>query len=346
MTNKKKIIFYYPDMFVGGVEMAILNLAKRIYKDYDLHFFYKSISDLGLAKEFNKYGVMRNINIEKPTDECDILVYCSLWREREDACGNVQAHQRILWTHAIIPPGGNKFYHLPTMRKIDKIVVVSEATEQSIPYRLYCGRFDGKVYVINNILNTEEIKEKSMLPAQELDLASELNIVTVARLSHEKGWLRIRYLCQELQKLNIDFKWFIIGEGYFKDQVHRIHLILDKIPQVKFLGKKLNPFPIVKQMDYLALLSDYESWGLAITDGKILGVPTIVTDFDAAKEQVEDDRTGAIISKKDFETYKNDAARIYKNKKLYKNALKDFDYEKINEKSINTWRKIFDEEIK
>ena len=59
--NKKKIIFYYPDMYIGGVEMAILNLAKRIYKDYDLFFFYRTISNLDLAHEFNKYGVMRNI---------------------------------------------------------------------------------------------------------------------------------------------------------------------------------------------------------------------------------------------------------------------------------------------
>ena len=40
--SKKKIVFYYPDMYVGGVEMAILNLAKRIYKDYDLYFFYRT----------------------------------------------------------------------------------------------------------------------------------------------------------------------------------------------------------------------------------------------------------------------------------------------------------------
>ena len=61
MENKKKVVFYYPDMYCGGVEMAILNLAKEIYKDYDLYFFYKSISDLDLAKELCKYGTPRNI---------------------------------------------------------------------------------------------------------------------------------------------------------------------------------------------------------------------------------------------------------------------------------------------
>ena len=54
MMNKKKIAFYYPDMYVGGVEIAILNLAKRIYKDYDLYFFYRTASNLELIKEFTK----------------------------------------------------------------------------------------------------------------------------------------------------------------------------------------------------------------------------------------------------------------------------------------------------
>lgn len=342
--DKKKIIFYYPDMYVGGVEMAILNLAKRIYQDYDLYFFYRSVSDLNLAKEFNKYGIMRNIANLKPNDECDILIYCSLWTEADDQCSEIQAKRKFLWTHAIIPPGGNKFYHLPTMRKIDEIIVVSEATKDSIPMKMYCGRFDNKIHVINNILNVQEIKEKSMLPPPDLKLAKDLNICTVARLSHEKGWLRIRYLCQELQKLNIDFKWFIIGEGYVQEHLHRIHLMLDNIPQIEFVGKMLNPFPAVKQMDYLALLSDYESWGLAITEAKILGIPPIVTNFASAYEQVQDDYNGIIIPKKEHSYYKDIVPKLIKNKLVYKNNLKDFNFEENNQQSIKKWKELFEKE--
>ena len=342
--KKKQIVFYYPDWYLGGVEMAILNLAKRIYKDYDLYFFYKSISNLELAKELNKYGIARNIARIYPEMECDVLVYCSLWLDNDDACRNIHARQRFLWTHAIIPKVDNKFYSMSTMRKIDRIIVVSEATDASIPRRLYAGRFDDRIYVINNILNTEEIKEKSMLPAPDIQLAKDLNICTVARLSHEKGWMRVRQLCKELEKLNIDFKWFIIGEGYVPEQLHRIHLILDKIPQIEFLGKMLNPFPVVKQMDYSALMSDYESWGLVITEAKILGVPVITSSFASAYEQVEDDYNGVIVPMNDFMAYKDIAVRIANNKKLYKNALKDFDFEKVNEISVEKWKQLLNSE--
>lgn len=343
--NKKRIIFYYPDMYVGGVEFAILNLAKRIYKDYELLFFYKSLSDLELGKEFNKYGIMRNISLQKPDIECDVLIYCSLWNEQDDGCSLVRARQRFLWTHAIIPNGGNKFYHLPTMRKIDRVVVVSDATNASIPRRLYCGKFDDRIYTINNILNTEEIKEKSMMLAPtEIKLAKDLNICTVARISHEKGWIRVKQICDQLQELNIDFKWFIIGEGYIEEDIRRIHMMLDRIPQIEFLGKQLNPFPFVKQMDYLALLSDYESWGLAITEAKILGVPPIVSSFQSAFEQVEDDFNGIIVPIGKPNLYKDITTRILNNKQLYKNKLIDFDFEKVNEISIQMWHKLLNSE--
>ena len=342
--EKKKIVFYYPDLYVGGVEMAILNLSKRIYKDYDLYFFYKSISNLELAKEFRKYGTPRNIMSEQSEFECDILIYCSLWVEKEDRVAFVKAKQKILWSHAMVPPHGTKFHNLPFMRKMDRVISVSKAADKTIPRFYYNKRMLERLYTINNIVNQEEIRKKSELETPKLDLARDLNICTVARLSHEKGWHRIKMMCDEFIKMGIDFKWFIIGEGYFEDELNRIHAMLDKYSQIEFLGRKENPFPYVKQMDYLALLSDYESWGLAITEGKILGKPIICTDFPAAFEQVENDINGIIVPMNNFRKYRLCAYRIYNNKDLYKSRAEKFNFEEINKLSEEKWRKIFESE--
>ena len=93
-------------------------------------------------------------------------------------------------------------------------------------------------------------------------------------------------------------------------------------------------------MDYTALLSDFESWGLVITEGKILDKPQIVSDFTASREQVEDDINGVIVPMNDYSKYKEIAYRIVNNKELYKNSLKDFDFEKENLKSIQQWKEI------
>ena len=144
--------------------------------------------------------------------------------------------------------------------------------------------------------------------------------------------------------MGLDFKWFIIGEGYFEKETEKIHAMLDKYPQIEFLGRQDNPFPYVKQMDYVALLSDFESWGLAITEGKILGKPIICTDFQSAFEQVENDINGVIVPMNNFRKYRSCAYRIYNNKLLYTNRAKNFDFEKINQESIDKWKKIFNGE--
>ena len=344
MENKKKVVFYYPDMYCGGVEMAILNLAKEIYKDYDLYFFYKSISDLELAKELCKYGTPRNIMGEQSSFECDTLIYCSLWVESADRVNFVKARQRILWSHAMVPASGTKFHNLPFMRKIDKVISVSEAADKTIPKFYYTPKMLNKFYVINNIVNTKEVKRKAELETPQMNLAKDLNICTVARLSHEKGWHRVKLLCDEFIKMGIDFKWFIIGEGYFPEELNKIHSLLDKYPQIEFLGKKENPFPYEKQVDYTALLSDFESWGLAITEGKILGKPIICTDFPAAYEQVENDINGVIIPMTNFRRYRSCAYRIYNNKENYKARAQKFDFDKVNEQSIEKWKKIIESE--
>lgn len=342
--NKKKIVFYYPNMYVGGVEMAILNLAKRIYKEYDLYFFYKTISNLELAKEFCKYGTPRNIMTEQIEFECDTLIYCSLWVEKEDRVSFVKAKQKVLWSHAMVPPHGTKFHNLPFMRKMDRIISVSKAADKTVPRFYYNQKLLDRFYVINNIVNQDEIIYKSKLSTPELKLGKDLNICTVARLSHEKGWHRVKLLCDEFIKMGLDFKWFIIGEGYFEKETEKIHAMLDKYPQIEFLGRQDNPFPYVKQMDYVALLSDFESWGLAITEGKILGKPIICTDFQSAFEQVENDTNGVIVPMNNFRKYRSCAYRIYNNKDLYTNRAKNFDFEKVNQESINKWKKIFDGE--
>ena len=345
MEQKKKIVFYYPDMYVGGVEMAIINLAKRIYKDYNLYFFYHSVVSLDLAKELAKYGIPMNITSipENFIFECDILVYCSLWLERDNHQSFIKAKQKFLWSHAMVPPlGGTKFYNLPFVRTLDRIISVSQAADQTIPKHIHPKRLAQRYYVINNILNTEEIKQKSQEDTPELNLAKDLNIVTVARISHEKGWKRIKVLADLLNKRNIDWHWYIIGEGYIPEQVDEAHRLLDEYSQIIFLGKRMNPFPIVKQMDYLALLSDFESWGLAITEAKILGVPPIVTNFPSAFEQVENDVNGVIIPLNAYGLYDKAIDLILNNKEKYKEELKKFDYEVNNQKIVSQWKELFD----
>ena len=95
---------------------------------------------------------------------------------------------------------------------------------------------------------------------------------------------------------------------------------------------------IIKKSDYLVLLSDNETWGLVLTEAKILGVPCIVTDFDVAYEQIIDDKTGIILSRTKTESYSNKIEDILANKQKFKDNLKKFRFSNIQ--TLNRWKKI------
>ena len=61
-----------------------------------------------------------------------------------------------------------------------------------------------------------------------------------------------------------------------------------------FIGVKENPYPYMKQGDLIAVLSDFESWSLVITEAKILGVPIIATRTSGALEQITNGVNGIL----------------------------------------------------
>ena len=74
-------------------------------------------------------------------------------------------------------------------------------------------------------------------------------------------------------------------------------------PKIIFIGEQENPFKYLKKSHYSILLSDRETWGLVITESKILGIPCVVTNFDVAHEQIEDGKNGIILDMQNEDYY-------------------------------------------
>lgn len=99
-----------------------------------------------------------------------------------------------------------------------------------------------------------------------------------------------------------------------------------------------NPYNIIKQCDYLALLSDDETWGLVLTEAKILKVPCIVSDFEVAYEQIIDNSNGIVLSREDINSYNLKIDTILNSKNFLKENLKDFKFSNYN--TVKRWYKI------
>jgi len=332
----KKVMFFRPMLYMGGTEIAILNLLKKLSSNKDFEFYVgysDSTSDSRLLDKFSRYSSV--VNVLEEDVEVDILINCSPYKSSIEKFKNVKYNKLFLWFHHFGKTEESIFNDIEHLKQLDKIIVVSETQKRIMLQQSYSPYIYDKIEVIYNILNTDEIIDKSLEPV-EFEFNGPLNIVTISRLSPDKGFYRKLVLGKLLKERGIDFKWYIIGSSYYSKIEKDIKKMFKEYKDnFIFLGIKHNPFRILKHCDYLALLSDDETWGMTITEAKILGIPCIITDFDVAFEQITDMENGIILERYNTDSYENRIDDIINNKEKFKNNLKDFVYDVTS--IIDTW---------
>ena len=333
----KKIMFFRPLYYIGGTEKATLNLVKKL-KGYEIYIGYTDeTSSQEMFDEFREYATVVNLN--EPCDiEFDYFIACSGHFHLVEQIKNIKRKKTLLWIHHFVNMGTTVIANEETCKNmLDGIITVS----QNVTDRLIADFPHTKTLIttIYNVLNVEEIHEKAK-KNMKLKLSKELNLVTVARVSMSKGFGRMLELAKCLKEANINFKWFIIGGNYYKDEEAEIKKMFEPYKEhFEWFGFIKNPHKIVKQCDYSVLLSDDETWGLVLTEAMLLGVPCIATDFDVVFEQITDKKNGIILSMNDTDSYKDRIEDIIKNKNKYKRAVKNYKYN--NDKIITKWNNVF-----
>ena len=84
---------------------------------------------------------------------------------------------------------------------------------------------------------------------------------------------------------------------------------------VIILGKKINPYPYIKNCDYYIQPSRYVGKAVAVREAQILGKLVIVTDFPTATSQLTDGFDGVIVPMEN-EQCANSIVNFIHNKKL------------------------------
>lgn len=212
---------------------------------------------------------------------------------------HIKAKKKIAWVH--IDYIDSKFdpqYDLEAMGKFQHIVTVSSLCKESLVESF--PTLKDRIHSIENILSYENI---SNLAQQYIDFElnrNYINLVTTCRIEFSaKALDRAVLIWSKMKKeRNIDMnklKWFIIGDGVdfekLKDLIKKENLENDII----LLGKKTNPYPYLKKMDLFFLPSRFEGKPMAVTEGLMLGLPSLVTNYSSANEQVKNHFDGLVV---------------------------------------------------
>ena len=136
--------------------------------------------------------------------------------------------------------------------KFDRIFSVSEEVRQSF-LKVY-PEMEEKTAILSNIIDQEAIRERADGEGFSDDF-SGVRILTVGRLTPQKGYDFAIDVMEELKKRGLPVRWYVVGEGPLREELEK--RIEDRGMDKDFLllGAKENPYPYMKQCQIYAHLT-------------------------------------------------------------------------------------------
>lgn len=296
--------------YIAGVLFTFSYFIDKHFKNR--YIYYKNILRSIPIKE-HEYDVA--IAYAGPTEIIDSYI-----------THKVKAKKKIGWVHFDVSRHEiNTNLYLKLYSKMDKIFIVSK--EGKFQFDKKFPVMSNKSEVFKNIVSKELIREMAREEINFNNNFKGIKIVTVGRLSREKGQdLGIKALAK-LKKEGYKVKWYCVGEGNSRIVYESLIKEYDLQDDFILLGSKTNPYPYMKMADIYVQTSRHEGYCLTLAEAKVLNKIIITTNFTGANEQIENGITG-VITKVNWES-------IYENIKYFiDNKLKR------EEISLNTSKRI------
>ncbi|MDQ0256579.1 glycosyltransferase involved in cell wall biosynthesis [Evansella vedderi] len=209
----------------------------------------------------------------------------------------VKSKKKIGWIHTNYSNSGmNNYFDKSYFKQLNHIVTVSEECAKSLEQNFIEEK--SKIKVIHNIVSPSIINNLSNneLPNNFNYESSFINIITIARLSYEKGIDIAVEACNLLINKGYKIKWYVIGDGKERGKLEELIGSFNLNDNFILLGTKANPYPFLKNSDIYVQPSRYEGKSIALDEAKILQKPIIVTNYDTSKDQIKDGKNGMIVS--------------------------------------------------
>ena len=344
--KKKKILFILQSLRAGGSASSLVNLAEELtFYGYDINIFLLEREGMYLKRcehsvdvlpeEILISSIVCNKDKLKNKGLCSFLIrvcfsmisrilredkvikfvykhsamklrgYDIVIAYQEELVTEysqyINCEKKIAWCHTAF----DKFVHgrsINFMKNIysnyDEIACVSEISRDSIIQ--YMGINENKV---------DYIKKRAELDDNVPSNACSYIFVSMGRMVRVKRFDRIMNVAVKLRSDDIDFKWYIIGDGPEKVELYSMAAKCNITDYIIFLGQKENPYPWIKNATLFIMTSESEAQPMSINEALILGIPVVTTDFPSSREVINDGQNGLIVS--------NDWNGVYKGIKRF-----------------------------
>lgn len=323
MADGGEFIEYIPDWVkivpIYGVEKSIArkvfnNVKKgRFLNAFKVGFYSIKSMKANQGYESEKYLAK---TLQKVDDEFDIaiayhvpasftVIYTSDF---------INAKQKFAWVHSDVEVYKKELErYIEYYDKFDKIYCVSRYGMDK--FNNQYPHLKNKTGVFYNIINTKKIYNLSNEFKAFEDDFNGVRILTVGRLTEQKGQDVIPQIIKQLKKDKLLFKWYLVGDGELKLNLEELIKIENIEGELILLGTKTNPYPYFSECDIYVQPSRHEGYCITLAEAKLFNKPIIVTDFVGAREQIVNEENGLIVEF-DNDCIKNSIKRLINDEKL------------------------------
>ena len=360
----KKIVFGITSLTVGGAERVLVDIANKLKNKYEITIFTlyakgslekeldNRIKVVSLYKNsYNELKELQKIIIPIKVLICGKFIYKKYLKNKFDIQisfleGPItrifkygKKIKKITWIHNdIAKVFGNSLkakiklaLDKNNYKKYDKIVFVSNDNMDNFNSLYKEKEMEKKEAVIYNYIDKNRILKLSERKIEENAIENNIvSVITVARLVKQKAIDRLIKVHKKLLNDGINYKIYVIGDGPEKENLQKLIKNLKVEKSFILMGKKDNPYPYIKKSDFFVLLSDFEGYGMAIEEAKILNKNIIITNT-AAKEAVNGYSKKLVLDNTENAIY-DGLKKVLQKKIIFNNIESDFENEYLIEK--------------
>lgn len=255
----------------------------------------------------------------------------------------IKAKKKVQWIHFDITKIGlNYSFVRKIYSKFDKIFVVSEQAKEKVIENI--PSLKDNVEVFYNIVSSNLVRKMSE-GKSFTEKFDGIRILTVGRISKEKGQYMTIPVLAKLKSEGYNIRWYCIGDGNYRSECERLIKEYSLEDEYILLGSKTNPYPYMKDCDIYVQPSLHEGYCITLAEARCFGNPIVATNFTGAREQLIETGCG-LVSDISEEGLYNKIKEILDNQKLrdnIKSNLKNHNVDTSNE--INKLYKIIDKEF-
>lgn len=242
-----------------------------------------------------RYLVERHSFVSEDEFDCAITYHGQSPERLLNLIYRIHAKKKVAWIHGEMSflqktcDKMSKYY-----KTLDHFFFVSNPTMMS--FQKMIGVEAGKCTVYYNPIDKTEILYLAEQPMDVVFRKDQYNLLTVGRISSEKGQDMIPQIVSKLLNQGLDVCWYIVGEGDNRKTVEELIEKFKVQDHVRLLGTKINPYSYMKHCDLYVQPSYTEGYSTTICEAGILGKAIIGTKPSGGiRDQITDGKDGLIV---------------------------------------------------